>query len=99
LYDDYTKSSISIHSRCDNPAKVSREFYWAIFNYPFNILKVKVLRGMVSTSNLQAQRLNEHLGFEREAILKDYFPDNDGIIYAMRPETCRFLKLGDRYAK
>ena len=41
VYDDYTGASISIHSRCDIPAKVSREFYWAIFNYPFNVLKVK----------------------------------------------------------
>ena len=99
LYNGYTGSSISIHSRCDIPAKVSREFYWAIFNYPFNVLKVKRLTGLVSTANLKAQKLDEHLGFERETIIKDYFPDGDGIVYIMRPETCRFLKLGDRYAK
>ena len=99
LYNGYTGSSISIHSRCDIPAKVSREFYWAIFNYPFNVLKVKRLTGLVSTANLKAQKLDEHLGFERETIIKDYFPDGDGIVYIMRPENCRFLKLGDRYAK
>jgi hypothetical protein len=99
MYDDYTGPSISIHSRCDNPRKVSREFYWAIFNYPFNVLKVKRLTGLVSTANLKAQRLNEHLGFKREALLKDYLPTGDGIIYVMRPENCRFLKLGERYAK
>jgi len=99
LYNGYTGISISIHSRCDIPAKVSREFYWAIFNYPFNVLKVKRLTGLVSTANLKAQKLDEHLGFERETIIKDYFPDGDGIVYIMRPENCRFLKLGDRYAK
>jgi len=99
LYNGYTGSSISIHSRCDIPAKVSREFYWAIFNYPFNVLKVKRLTGLVSTANLKAQKLDEHLGFERETVIKDYFPDGDGIVYIMRPENCRFLKLGDRYAK
>ena len=99
MYDDYTGPSISIHSRCDNPKKVSREFYWAIFHYPFNVLKVKRLTGLVSTANLKAQKLNEHLGFEREALLKDYLPTGDGIIYVMRPENCRFLKLGERYAK
>ena len=99
LYNGYTGSSISIHSRCDNPKKVSREFYWAIFNYPFNVLKVKRLTGLVSTANLKAQKLDEHLGFERETVIKDYFPDGDGIVYIMRPENCRFLKLGERYAK
>ena len=99
VYDDYTGASISIHSRCDNPRKVSRQFYWTIFDYPFNVAKVKRLTGLVSTSNLKAQRLNEHLGFEREAVLKDYLPDGDAIIYIMRPENCRFLKLGERYAK
>ena len=99
LYNGYTGSSISIHSRCDIPAKVSREFYWAIFNYPFNVLKVKRLTGLVSTANLKAQKLDEHLGFERETVIKDYFPDGDGIVYIMRSENCRFLKLGDRYAK
>jgi ribosomal protein S18 acetylase RimI-like enzyme len=98
-YDNYTESSISIHGRCDIPGKVSREFYWAIFNYPFNQLKVKRLTALVSTANVKSQRLVEHLGFERETILKDYLKDGDGIIYIMRPETCRFLKLGDRYAK
>ena len=99
VYDDYTGASISIHSRCDNPRKVSRQFYWAVFDYPFNVAKVKRLTGLVSTANLKAQRLNEHLGFEREAVLKDYLPDGDAIIYIMRPENCRFLKLGERYAK
>ena len=99
MYDGYTGSSIAIHSRCDDPRHVSREFYFAIFNYPFNVLKVKQLKGLVSTANLKAQKVNEHLGFKREALLKDYFPDGDGIVYIMRPENCRFLKLGDRYAK
>lgn len=99
MYDGYTGSAISIHSRIDNPRKVSREFYWAAFDYPFNKLKVKVLRGLVSTANSDAQRLNLHLGFKEEARLKDYFPDGDGIVYVMRPENCRFLKLGERYAR
>jgi len=99
MYDGYTGSCIASHSRCDDPRHVSREFYFAIFNYPFNVLKVKQLTGLVSTANLKAQKLDEHLGFERETIIKDYFPDGDGIVYIMRPENCRFLKLGDRYAK
>ena len=99
MYDGYTGSSIAIHSRCDDPRHVSRKFYWSIFDYPFNVLKVKQLKGLVSTANLKAQKVNEHLGFKREALLKDYFQDGDGIVYTMSPEDCRWLKLKDRYIK
>lgn len=91
MYDGYTGSSIAIHSRCDQPKKVSRDFYKAIFDYPFNKLKVKRLTGLVCITNKKAQKVNEHLGFKREAVLADYFPDGDGIVYIMRPEECRFL--------
>ena len=99
MYDGYTGSSIASHSRCDDPRHVSREFYFAIFNYPFNVLKVKQLKGLVSTANLKAQKVNVHLGFRQEALLKDYFQDGDGIVYTMSPEDCRWLKLKDRYIK
>jgi hypothetical protein len=99
MYDNYTGSSICIHSRIDEPKLVSRKFYWAVFDYPFNKLKVKRLTGVVPLSNLNAQKLNEHLGFKKEAILKDYFPSGDAIIYVMRQEDCRFLRLGAKYEK
>ena len=99
MYDNYTGASISIHSRIDYPKSVTKEFYWSVFNYPFNKLKVKRLTGLVSIHNLKAQRLNEHLGFEREAILKDFLPDGDAIIYAMWADKCKFLKLGAKYDK
>lgn len=91
MYDGYTGASIAIHSRCDEPKKVSRDFYKAIFDYPFNKLKVKRLTGLVCITNKKAQKVNEHLGFKREAILADYFPEGDAIVYIMRPEECRFL--------
>lgn len=99
VYDNFTKSSICIHSRIDKPKLVSREFYWAVFNYPFNQLKVTRLTGIVKTSNEKAISLNEKLGFKREALLRKYFPNDDAIIYVMWPEDCRFLRLGKRYAK
>ena len=91
LYDSFTGASIAMHSRVTNPRKVSREWLWAIFDYPFNQLGVKRVSGLVSTANLKAQRVNEHLGWKRETTLADYFPDGDGIVYIMRREDCRWL--------
>lgn len=99
VYDGFTHSSISMHSRIDNPKLVSREFYWAIFDYPFNQLKVNRITGIVKTSNKKAIQLNEKLNFKREALLRNYFPNDDAIIYVLWPQDCRFLKLGKRYEK
>lgn len=99
VYSDFTGTSIGIHSRCDDRKKVSRQWFWAIFDYPFNQLGVKRLTGLVSTANLEAQRVDEHLGFVEEARLKDYFPEGDAIIYCMRKEDCKWLALTPRYRK
>lgn len=97
MYDGHTEANISIHSRIDDARKLPREFYWVIFDYPFNQLKVKAVRGIVNSNNLSAQKLNEHIGFKREALLRDYFLDGDAIIYVLRRDDCRFL--GDKYVR
>lgn len=99
LYDGFTGSSIAMHSRCDNPRKVSRKWLFAIFDYPFNQLAVKRVTGLVSTANLKAQETNERLGWKRETVLKDYFLDGDGIVYVMRAEDCRWLRLRQKHSK
>lgn len=97
-YDSYTGTNICIHSRCDDPKTPSRKFYWMIFDYPFNQLKVTCVRGLVASSNIAAQQINERLGFRVEAVLADYFPDDDAIIYVLRRSDCKWLKLSDRYS-
>lgn len=91
LYDGYTGASIAMHSRVTDKVKISRKWLHAIFDYPFNQLQVKRVSGIVSTANLPAIKANEHLGWKRETVLKDYFPDGDGIVYVMRREDCRWL--------
>lgn len=99
IYEGFTGPSIMTHSLCVDRKRVSRAFFFAIFDYPFNQLGVKCVRGIVSSANLAAQRVNEKLGFRREVLLKDYFPDGDGIVYCMRREECRWLKLGEYYGQ
>ena len=103
MYDGYTGKkgeeggTIFIHSRIDQPRKMPREFYWLVFAYPFNQLKVKYVRGIVNINNLAAQKFNEHVGFKREAQLRDYFLNGDAIIYGLTRDDCRFL--GDKYVR
>lgn len=91
-YDGFTGTSIAMHSRCDDPKTPNREFYRIIFDYPFNQLKVKVVRALVSTNNQKARRIDEKLGWKYETTLVDYFPDGDGIVYVMRKAECRWIR-------
>lgn len=91
-YDGYTGSNVCMHSRCDDPRATSKQFYWMIFDYPFNQLKVDRITVLVSSANQRAIKVDEKLGFRREATLSDYFSDGDGIVYVMRREDCRFIQ-------
>jgi hypothetical protein len=93
MYDEYTGSSISMHARIDSPRSITRRFWWMCFDYAFNQLGVKRVTGMVRETNARSNKLVSHLGGRIEAILSDYFPDGDGIVYIMRREDCRCLKL------
>jgi hypothetical protein len=99
VYDAFTGASIAMHSRVEDAAKVSRKWLWMIFDYVFNQLKCKRATGIVPSWNIKAQKTNEHLGWKRETTLADYFPGGNAIIYIMRPEDCRWLKLGARYGR
>jgi hypothetical protein len=101
MYDGYTGDKvlkggqIAMHSRIDKMPP--REFYWVVFDYPFNQLQVKNVRGIVRTNNSKAIKLNNHLGFKREAMLRDYFHDSDAIVFCMGRDDCRFL--GSKYVR
>lgn len=93
IFDGFTGPCISMHGRCDNPAKVSRVFWFAIFDYPFNELGVKRLITTVSTANQKALEFDAHLGWKRETTLKDYFTDGDAVVLQMYREDCRWLNI------
>lgn len=95
VYEDYTGNAIQGHVAAEHGSRwMTPSFLWACFYYPFKQLGVRCMYGQVSAANLAAQRLDEHLGFKRLAVLEGAAPGGeDLIIYVMRPEECRFLEL------
>lgn len=91
LYQDHNGPNVYAHIAID-PGGMNREFLSIIFDYPFNQLKVKRITGVVASSNVAARKLDEHLGFELEAILHDAHPDGDLCIYKMTADRCRWIK-------
>ncbi len=76
---------------------MNREYLWFCFHYPFEVLKVNKIIGLVTSDNLEARKLDEHMGFVLEATLKDAAPKGDLLIYTMTKDQCKWLTLKDKY--
>lgn len=94
LFEDWNGANIVMHvAALPGRHWLCREFLWYCFHYPFIELGVKRVTGIVPSTNLEARRFDEHLGFTLEATLKDAHPTGDLLIYVMRKEDCRWLNI------
>src|SRR5215510_16408316 len=90
VYDYYNGSIIQGHILVQGVP--CREWWAAIFDYPFNVLKVRKLVGQVPSSHSKARTIDEHFGFVEEARVTDYYSNGDSlIIYTMTREQCVVL--------
>lgn len=93
IFDSYSTNNIFMHvAGTDGIQWATKSFVKACFGYPFNQLGCKRVSGWVEASNEKARRLDEHLGFKKEAILQGAARDGgDVIIYRMWKHECRFI--------
>lgn len=95
IYNEFCTRSCCIHlAAVDGKRWLNREFLRACFEYPFNQLNYTRLTGYVAEKNLAAQKLDEHLGFVREGLLREQLPDDNVIVYGMLKSECRFINHG-----
>lgn len=92
-FDNILDKSCQMHTAAIVPNWISKDLLWACFDYPFNILKVKVILASVASTNTEALKLDRHLGFLDKACIEDAHIDGDLIILAMRRENCRWLDI------
>ena len=92
-FDNILDKSCEMHTAAIVPNWINKELLWACFDYPFNILKVKVILATVASSNTEALKLDRHLGFVDKAYIEDAHLDGDLVILAMRRENCRWLDI------
>ncbi|MBI0330727.1 GNAT family N-acetyltransferase [Burkholderia plantarii] len=77
---------------------ITAAFVAAAFLYPFAMLGCRRVTGLVRVDNLDAQRLDEHLGFVREGVMRSAASDGtDFILYGMLRDECRYIR--GRYLK
>ena len=92
-FDNILDKSCEMHTAAIVPNWISRDLLWACFDYPFNILKVKVILATVASTNKEALKLDRHLGFVDKAYIEDAHIDGDLVILAMRRENCQWLDI------
>jgi len=91
IYDCYNGAGITAHLWIAEGKVPSREWFAAIFDYPFNRLQVRKISGQVASTNTAACALDENMGFVKEAVIKNYISDGDLYIYTMTREQCKIL--------
>jgi hypothetical protein len=90
VYDHFNGAVVHAHIVVERQA--TKDWYRAIFDYPFNVLGVKKIVGQVSSYNLKALHLDKSLGFEEEGRIKEFFTSGaDMVILTMRREQCKVL--------
>lgn len=90
MYENYLGRSICMHTAID---RLTRDFLWYSFYYPFIELKVNKVLGLVDSFNSRAIALDYHLGFRLEHSIKDASKDGDLLIFSMTREQCRWLSI------
>ena len=92
VYDNFLGRSICMHVAAEGRHWLTRDFLRAAFFYAFETAGVHKVIGAVDSSNLQARRFDEHLGFVLEAVLTGAAKNGDLLLYSMTRQQCRFLK-------
>lgn len=72
---------------------MNKDFLWAMFDYPFNRLKLKVILATIEGGNEKSLNLSRKLGFKEVANIADAHKDGDLVIMVLRREDCKWLNL------
>lgn len=91
VYEGFNGASVKTHIAIDEKTYLTKEFLKAIFEYPFNQLKVNKLIGIVDATNTRAVSLNKKLGFTIEGVIEGASSTGDLLIMTMRRDQCRYL--------
>lgn len=91
-YDGFNGLSCQMHVAGEGPW-LDRAILKAAFTYPFEQMGCNVVIGIVPSGNIEALRLNKHLGFTEVLRIEGAHPDGALILMTMHRHECRWLKL------
>lgn len=88
VFSAWTKTNIDMHIAARPKSHwLSRSYFNAAFEFPFLVLEVPRVTGLIRAGNLNAQRFVSRLGFTYEGRMRKAFPDGeDLVLYGMLRE-------------
>lgn len=88
VFSAYTGTNIDMHIAARPKSRwSSRGFFNASFEFPFMVLKVPRVTGLIRAENLDAQRFVSRLGFQYEGRMRKAFADGtDLVLYGLLRE-------------
>ena len=94
-YNNFLPNSCQMHIASTDVLWPTKDFLFAVFDYPFNKLKVKVIIAPICKDNVKSLNLCRKLGFEQVADIPYGHPDGDLIIVTMKRNQCKWLQQGE----
>lgn len=92
VYNGFIKTAIFLHMAGAGDNWATREFLWMVYDYPFNVLGVTWLYGLLDPDNTLALEIDRRMGFREVACLPGALGDRDLIVMGMKREQCRMLR-------
>ena len=94
-YNNFNPNSCQIHVASTDVYWLNKDLLFAIFDYPFNKLGVKVILAPIYKGNTKSLNLCRKLGFEQVADIPYGHPEGDLIVVAMKRNQCKWLQQGE----
>jgi hypothetical protein len=94
-YNNFTERLCQIHVASTDVYWLNKYLLFAIFDYPFNKLKVKAIIAPICKDNVKSLNLCRKLGFEQVADIPYGHPNGDLIVVAMKRNQCKWLQQGE----
>ena len=98
-YNSFIPNSCQIHVATTDVYWLNKELLFAIFDYPFNKLEVKVIIAPIYKGNVKSLNLCRKLGFEQVADIPYGHPEGDLIVVTMKRNQCKWLQQGEGHGR
>lgn len=89
IYNNWSEANVCAHIGITG--KMTPEFLFAIFDYPFNQSKLRRITGLVPKKNAASRKLCEKLGFNLEGSMRHALPHDDMLVYGMLRKECKWI--------
>jgi RimJ/RimL family protein N-acetyltransferase len=93
MFSDFNGANVHAHLRCEDAYGMSRSFICAVFNTAFRGIRAQRVTAACAASNSRIVTVLKKMGFQMEAVLREFLPDGDIYIFVMRPDHCRYLEV------